>query len=400
MLFRSKEQRANGNRAERHEHEEEQQRQAAAAGAPATGAPDEEAPTNASPSTAADVTPAPPFNAGSVEGEEEAAFRFGGRDRMKEFADRAELRPSASGDHETVWLNGQQIGTIANLRRSRPDQEPVWDADPFFGLDHSRNSRSQSRDTAIANLVVRALQDGPADPANPSDDVWDTVTVKLAGMTRELPALPKSLANNAEARARHERLSALIDAFRAQQSPSGNLRDDLAQARDEFAWLRGALPDVQRGGEARDALTDLDTRSFWAGRILDALGTPESDLERPRALDEPESEGEAPSPAVPTPEVPVNTPEPPARPSAEPEPEGTPDPIDGQPAHWARVADLNPGDMVRISGTTRGGRRTERAGYAYNGPVRIEVTRRGRTEEMLRPWVTANPDGTGPAGNV
>ncbi|MFC9280976.1 hypothetical protein ACFT09_17830, partial [Streptomyces collinus] len=82
------------------------------------------------------------------------------------------------------------------------------------------------------------------------------------------------------------------------------------------------------------------------------------------------------------------------------EPEGEPEPVGGQPAHWARVRDLVPGDMVRMEGRTRRGRATTRSGYVFTGPVDVEVTRNGRTERMLRTYVTANPDGTGQRGNV
>ncbi|MFD9394155.1 hypothetical protein ACFWBB_26485 [Streptomyces sp. NPDC060000] len=377
-----RQQRRDGDRVARDQHEEEQNRAAA----------------EPTPPTADDVTPAPPFNAGDVESEEDAAFRFGGHDRMKEFADRAELRPD--GDSESVWLDGQQIGTLSNLYRSNPDREPVWDARPFFGLANDRNSRSQSRDTAVANLVVRALQDGPADPANPSDDVWDSVTLKLAGMTRELPELPESLRNDPEARARYQRLTGMVAAFRDQRSPSGNLRDDLAQARDDFTWLRSALDGPKRNNQQRDELSDLDTRAFWASRLLEGLGGPDSDLERPRAEDEPRGDDEAPSLTVPTPDGPVNAPEDTDRPQAEPDPEPDPEPINGQPAHWARVEDLVPGDMVRMNGTTKKGKPVQRAGYVHTTPVLVDVTRRGRTEQMWRTWVTENPDGTGAAGNV
>ncbi|MFD0052039.1 hypothetical protein ACFVHQ_22655, partial [Actinomycetes bacterium NPDC127524] len=379
-----KQSRRDGERRDRDEFEEEQRRA-------------DEEPT---PAPVDDVTPAPSFNPADVESEEDAAFRFGGRDRMKQMADRAELRPSGNGDAESVWLNGRQIGTISNLHRANPDREPVWDAAPFFGLGHDRNSRSQSRDTAIANLVVRAQQDGPADPENPSDDVWDTVTVHLAGMTRELPELPESLRSDSEARARYDRLTGMVDAFRDQRSPSGNLRDDLAQVRDDFAWLRSALDDPERNNQQREELSDLDTRAFWAARILEGLGGPDSDLELPRPEEEPEGADGAPSRVVPAPDASVSTPEDTARPQAEPEPEPDPDPIDGRPAHWARVEDLVPGDMVRMNGSTKKGRPVQRAGYVHTTPVLVDVTRRGRTEQMWRTWVTEHPDGTGAAGNV
>lgn len=383
-----KQQRRNDDRAARDEYEEE--RRAAGGG----DSPPEGGDTTADDSgsfTAADVVPAPPFNAMTVESEDEAAFRFGGRDRMQEFADRAEVRPSGNGA-ESVWLDGQQIGTIRSISGNS-----MWDARPFFGLDNSRISRSRSRDTALANLVARALQDGPADPENPSDDVWDTVTVNLAGMTRELPELPAS-ADSPEARDRHARLSGLVDAFRDQRSPSGDLREDLAQARDDFAWLRDALPEATRG-EQREARQDLNTREFWARHILEALGG-DRDRERPRGGDEPKPDSDAPSPAAPAGDAPVNAPEDTPRPAADPDPASPPEPIGGQPAHWARVEDLVPGDMVRMDGTTKRGKSVQRAGYVYTAPQRVDVTRRGRTEQMWRTWVTENPDGTGAAGNV
>ncbi|MGY1502916.1 hypothetical protein ACW4TU_41180 [Streptomyces sp. QTS52] len=381
-----KQQRRDGERRDFDQFEEEQRRAAEAGDAESTTF------------TADDVTPAPPASM-SGESEGDAAFRFGGHDRMKEFADMAELRPDEIAQGESVWLNGQRIGTIVNLNRSYPDRGPVWKAQPFFGLDDDRQSRSQSRDTAIANLVGRALQDGPTDSANPNEDVWDSVTLRLASVRRTLPELPESLGNDPEARARYERLSSLVDAFRDQRSPSGNLREDLAQARDDFAWLHDTLSGSKQNSQQREALSTLDSRAYWAGQFLDALGGPESDLERPRRNDEPEDDSDT-SRAVPTPDEPVSIPEDTVRPPAEPEEEPLPDPISGQPAHWARVEDLVPGDMVRMNGTTKKGRPVQRAGYVYTVPVRVEVTRRGRTQQEWRTWVTENPDGTGAAGNV
>ncbi|MFF4902259.1 hypothetical protein [Streptomyces sp. NPDC001068] len=381
-------------RAERHQHEEEEL-QRAAGGTPEGGAPDGVAPL-----TDDDVTPAPPFNAATPESEADAAFRFGGRDRMQEFADRAEVRPDGATS-EGVWLDGRQIGTIRSVNGGNGDGEPVWDASPFYGLDHSANSRSQSRDTAIANLVARALQNGPADSSNPNEDMWDSVTLHLAGLTHPLPELPESLRNDPEARARYDRLSSMVDSFRDQQSPTGDLRQDLTQARDDFAWLHDALEGRARTQQQREELSDLKTRTFWADRLQQGLGEPDSGPERPHAPGEPQGDGDAPAPAAPTPE-PVNAPDDTVDPSATPEPtpEPDPDPISGQPAHWARVGDLQQGDMVRMNGTTRRGRPVQRAGYVQTTPQLVDVTRRGRTDQMWRTWVTENPDGTGAAGNV
>ncbi|MFE7072573.1 hypothetical protein ACFU96_21080 [Streptomyces sp. NPDC057620] len=127
---------------------------------------------------------------------------------------------------------------------------------------------------------------------------------------------------------------------------------------------------------------------------------PEEVVERPRGGDEEQTTNIPPSPEPPAPDEPVNAPEDTPRQPAEPDPEPEPEPIGGQPAHWARVEDLVPGDMVRMDGTTKKGRPIQRAGYVYTPPVRVEVTRRGRTQYEWRTWVTENSDGTGAAGNV
>ncbi|MER5222864.1 hypothetical protein [Streptomyces flaveus] len=102
----------------------------------------------------------------------------------------------------------------------------------------------------------------------------------------------------------------------------------------------------------------------------------------------------------PTPDRPTPKPEPAAPTAPADEPQGEPEPVGGQPAHWARVGDLVPGDMVRMDGRTRNGRAVTRSGYVYTSPVRVEVTRNGRTEYMWRTYVTENPDGSGKRGNV
>ncbi|MFE9993520.1 hypothetical protein [Streptomyces avermitilis] len=102
----------------------------------------------------------------------------------------------------------------------------------------------------------------------------------------------------------------------------------------------------------------------------------------------------------PTPDRAPAEPEPAAPTAPADEPQGEPEPVGGQPAHWARVSDLVPGDMVRMDGRTRNGRATTRAGYVFTSPVRVEVTRNGRTEYMWRTYVTENPDGSGKRGNV
>ncbi|MGW2550109.1 hypothetical protein [Streptomyces sp. NPDC001635] len=357
------------------------------------------------PFTVADVIPPPAYNANAPESESDAAFRFGGADQMHAYAGRAETRPDGPDGSMSVWLDGRRIGSLSSRNTG---SAPVWDAHPLVGLDDQASS-SQSRDTALANLVTRALQDGPADDANPSQDLWDSVTVHLGGTSRPLPQLPDHLADGTEARDRYDRLAALVDAFRNQESPSGNLRDDLTQARDEFAWLRSALEDQNGDNQHGEDIADLNNRSAWAGRLLDGLGPDTRQQDEQGQQDDraktPQPQPDtapaaAPRAPQPTPEPSPSTPEPTPTTAPEPLPQGTPEPVGGQPAQWARVSDLQPGDMVRMDGRTRRGRALTRAGYVYTGPVQVEVTRNGRTEYMWRTYVTANADGTGASGNV
>ncbi|MGW0033104.1 hypothetical protein ACWDXD_25215 [Streptomyces sp. NPDC003314] len=258
--------------------------------------------TQEEPSLAALVAdiPAPTGPSRYEETDEEAAFRFGGRDRIQEFADLAEVRSGEFADADTVWLDGRRIGHISNLYRNR-DREPLWEAVPFFGYRAERDSRLRGREAAIASLVVQALQDGPPDPANPSGRMWDSVGSSLASLNDELPELPPRLQNNPEIRARYDRITATIDAFRARQLPSGDLRQDLAQAGDDFAWLHGVLSDVRKGGPSRDELRALDRRAYLARSLLDGFG-PDDDLERPRpnaSRDDDTTTPDAPAPEVP-----------------------------------------------------------------------------------------------------
>ncbi|MFG2141846.1 hypothetical protein [Streptomyces sp. NPDC048650] len=85
----------------------------------------------------------------------------------------------------------------------------------------------------------------------------------------------------------------------------------------------------------------------------------------------------------------------------QPQPSAEPEPIGGQPAHWASVDQLQPGDMARIDGTTRRGRAVTRAGFVLDVPERVTATRRGRTEDMWRTAIGESPDGrTGNRGTV
>ncbi|WP_370418997.1 hypothetical protein AB8O64_11110 [Streptomyces sp. QH1-20] len=465
-------------RIEREQYEKEQRRAAAA-----TNTVTPEGDSAAGRGT--DDIDLPPFTL-TPEPEEDANRRFGGTDQVRALAERAELRPAAA-DRRTfdVWMDGRRIGTVRNANRNSPDREQMWDATPLLTINHDHNSRSANRDLAVANLVVRAERN-PADATNPNEDTWNTVKAHLAGHTPELPDLPGSLSSDPAVKERYDRLVRLVESFRSQQSPSGNVAKDLVQAHDEFQWLRDTLAAAQGDRQDRDTLKDLERRSFWAERLRDGFAqddeyrtpdgpgngpdgaTPAVTAAAPGVAEEP-SVGEAATPApgdedtpdpgdaaVPrtgavdqsrpadrtpdAPEAPRSesapdagaapetgrdddsdtartgadaAPAPDAGPAREhrpapgpaqapdsadedtnePDPGPDPEPIGGQPAHWASIDQLHPGDMARIDGTTRRGRAVTRAGYVLDPPERVTVTRRGRTEDMWRTTIGETPDG-------
>ncbi|MGA5127719.1 SNF2-related protein [Streptomyces pseudogriseolus] len=448
-------------RIERQQYEEEQRRLAEA--------------DAANSADLSDIASPPP---GTLpESEEDAAQRFGGADRMRALADRADLLETSDGVAD-VRLDGRVIGHIRAGRRSGDGDHQSWDAAPLLSIDRDHHSRSSSRDTAVANLVVHALRN-PVDDQNPDQDTWDTVKVHLANRNPELPDLPDHLSSDPAVKERYERLVDFVEGLRAQQVQNGSMKRDLEHARTEFQWLHGTLAGGQgKRRQDRETLKDLERRAFWATRLLDGFGDDDRD-EQPRAADEanaptspddvpalrgaaqqtpaPDAEG-APGGASDRVDGPDNTqpsgrdgggeergragsaaasdstggdgtglaessgddpsaqraarpsrqpqqrgrqaPEPSTDPAAGPETRPEPEPVGGQPAHWARVRDLVPGDMVRMEGRTKRGRATTRSGYVFTAPVDVEVTRNGRTERMLRTYVTERPDGTGRRGNV
>lgn len=281
-----KQQRRTQDRVDRQEYEEEQRRTATAA----HPLPDTDASTH---TAGVDDIELPSFTL-TPESEEDANRRFGGADQVRALAERADLRPASDDGAFDVWLNGRRIGTVRNVYRNADERAPMWDATPLLTISHDHNSRSANRDLAVANLVVRAER-SPADATNPNEDTWDAVRVHLAGRNPELPELPDSLSSDPAVKERFDLLVGLVGSIRAQHSPSGNLAQDLAHARDEFQWLRGTLAAAQGKRQDREMLKDLDWRSFWAERLRAGFGE-DDERRNPQA---PGSEPDGAAPATP-----------------------------------------------------------------------------------------------------
>ncbi|MFH8466033.1 hypothetical protein [Streptomyces sp. NPDC017991] len=317
-----KQQRRTQNRVDRQKYEEEQQHTA-------TTAHDSDATTHAP--DVADIE-LPSFTL-VAEPEEDANRRFGGAEQVRALAERADLRPTSDDGTFDVWMNGRRIGTVRNVNRNTDERTPMWDATPLLTINHDHNSRSANRDLAVANLVVRAER-SPADAMNPNEDTWDAVRVHLAGRNPELPELPSSLSSDPAVKERYDRLVGLVESIRAQHSPSGNLAQDLTQARDEFQWLRGALSAAHGKRQDREMLKDLDWRSFWAERLRAGFGqdderqapeTPGDELAgaAPAVPDVAFSAGREPSDIGTAPTAPANAPEPHATDGDQPLPDNS-----------------------------------------------------------------------------
>ncbi|NUL21834.1 hypothetical protein [Streptomyces lunaelactis] len=334
---------------ERDQHEEEQRLAAAAADA-TTG-------TNDTAGPSADGIDLPSFTL-TPESEEDGAIRFGGASQVRAFADRAELRPAADNDTFDVWMDGRRIGTVRNVNRRSDDREPMWDATPLLTISHDHNSRSSSRDLAVANLVVRALQN-PADATSPDQDTWDAVKIHLAGRYPELPELPDSLSKDPAVKERYDSLVQLVESFRTQQTTNGDLKQDLEHARDEFEWLRDTLSAAQGKRQDRDMLKDLENRSFWASYLRDGFAPDDENRTAPEARAA-EPSGQAPA----TPDAADTSTDTPST-DAAPEPARSDDA--DQP--------VAPADQPPAADTTAGTAETPRDGRAPDAGIAHEANR-------------------------
>ena len=79
---------------------------------------------------------------------------------------------------------------------------------------------------------------------------------------------------------------------------------------------------------------------------------------------------------------------------ADEQPAEAPEPINGRQAEWTRVADLQPGDVARVSGIDSRGRPSTRAGYVLSWPTQVTVSRGRRgTRQMYSVAIGSDPNG-------
>ncbi|MFB8026005.1 MULTISPECIES: UvrD-helicase domain-containing protein [unclassified Streptomyces] len=206
----------------------------------------------------------------NVVSDEGAVRRFGSADRMRDLASRAtvlEQRLPASRGHE-VWLDGRLIGTVHDLheynRELYPNEYvPLWQAEPNF-FPTFREPNFRSREAGVAELVLRALKQGPPDLSVVSEEMAKEFRRNQeSGFPKDVEGQNFSAAD----RERYEALGQLLRSLGEGRSPSGNVADDVAAVIDEAQWLNTLyVPEAKEDGP-----TPLEWMSRFMAKHLDSL---------------------------------------------------------------------------------------------------------------------------------
>ncbi|MBM9506752.1 DEAD/DEAH box helicase family protein [Actinacidiphila acididurans] len=214
---------------------------------PAAAAPEAEAPEPPEAATPPIVFATPPRSLGDEpESLAQSEQRFGGPERLGEYADRAHLLRT-SRVTTTVWLDGRLIGFVSDLEWARGSARdlswseemrrpagPRFESRPPFGHRDNVSALFVDDRAAVAELVARALQVPVPGEAIDPDTAW-TLDAKL-GTIRVPTVYPGDDQEGAD------RLSALREVvanLSAGQLTSADLADDLVLAHDGLLWATG-----------------------------------------------------------------------------------------------------------------------------------------------------------------
>ncbi|MFE0453052.1 DEAD/DEAH box helicase family protein [Streptomyces sp. NPDC058914] len=169
--------------------------------------------------------------------------RFGGPERLAQYAERADVAPT-SASSSTVWLDGRLIGYVADLNQTvgaahdeswpaelRRPPGPRFESRPVFGHRDAVSALLEDRQAAVAELVARALQVPVPREAIDENTAW-TLSVTL-GTIRLFPAYA---GDDREAAERLSALQQVVENLSAGQLTSADLAEDLALAHDELLW--------------------------------------------------------------------------------------------------------------------------------------------------------------------
>jgi N12 class adenine-specific DNA methylase/SAM-dependent methyltransferase len=170
--------------------------------------------------------------------------RFGGPERMAQYAERADIVPTNTNS-STVWLDGRLVGYVADLNQTvgaahdhswpaelRRPPGPRFESRPVFGHRDAVSALLEDRQAAVAELVARALQSPVPREAVDENTAW-TLNVTL-GTIRLFPAYA---GEDQEAAERLSALRQVVENLSAGQLTSSDLADDLALAHDGLLWV-------------------------------------------------------------------------------------------------------------------------------------------------------------------
>ncbi|MEU2854568.1 hypothetical protein [Streptomyces syringium] len=218
------------------------------------------------------VAPAPYWREIGAESNDQAAERFGGAHRVRAFATMATVQYVASAlnnPYAHVWLGGRLIGRIEDLNSIGNSTRPgpaLWEAQPVFGFSDRERTRFRSQDPAVADLVVRALQEGPPAADRLNNAMTDSFTASLARPGEALAQLPAQMQRDPAAAERRAELADILRAFTEGQSHSGSIASDLVTVHDSLMWLHGTQP-----ATATQAQADLERRAAAAAYFLNVF---------------------------------------------------------------------------------------------------------------------------------
>ncbi|UQI49650.1 hypothetical protein M1P56_35250 (plasmid) [Streptomyces sp. HU2014] len=223
---------------------------------------------------AAAVPPAPHWREIGAESNDQAAERFGGGHRVRAFAALATIQPIETllnNFYAQVWMDGRLIGHVSDLNgigdaTGRGHAAALWEAKPVFGYSDRGRPRFRSQEPAVADLVVRALQEGPPAGDRLNSAMTTSFTDRFARRGEALAQLPAEALREPGAAERRAELADVLRAFTEGRSHSGSIAGDLATVHDSLIWLRGTQP-----ATATQARDDLERRAAAAAYFLNVF---------------------------------------------------------------------------------------------------------------------------------
>ncbi|WP_155553609.1 UvrD-helicase domain-containing protein [Streptomyces sp. E1N211] len=304
----------------------------------------------------------------SAEGER---VLFGSPERMRELAEEGTApTPALQADQgEQVWRNGRFIGRLFAPHRfvnADNPEEVWWSQEPW----DSRGINFSTREAAIANLVLRDKERGEPDLSVVPERLARGIALYDNGLAfnpdDEFRGYP-SLEDNADDMRRYRGLRAHLAQLGRGESPSGNVADDLAHAHDELLWLDSTHYKEPESEQGKGHMVGPGSLARMLGDALNSL-RPEDprathhqhrqDRAAKQFLDQLKADGGE-SRAVSVP-----------------------------------VGELQPGDIVRLSGRITGlypGATGDQIGYVVGKPARATITQNGKRTNARRIALSPSP---------